>query len=345
MRARHALSIVVLAVLAAAAPAQFVHYPDDNTPPNAATPGGWYPWFTNATGVRYQIRIPATAFAAVPLPINLTSIGFVLGTTNTGVAATYSLMQFRLGPSAVAALTNTFATNLLPGTETLVADASGQTYQPQVTTGVWIDIPFPAVFPYGGGDLILDVQSQIPSGGAYHRSAVSSLVPRLTNTAYTGSQTTGTLGSSSGVKVRFGWTTSGPPEFQVNQPGASLAINGVAGNVVAPATVAITIGQPAAAVLASSNLGLPWEVGLGLAPLVPRSAGGLSLADGQVVNLDITDPFLTLLWNFFQSPPFTPLALAYPTGGASTLSLQMLVVDPAQASGLSCSQPNRVTVL
>lgn len=340
--------IVVAFIIAVAATAvgqgPFVHYPDDNVAPNFTTPGGWYPWFTNATGTRYQIRIPATAFASVTLPVNLTSIGFVLGTTANGLPATYSVMQFRLGPSAAPALTNTFATNLAPGTETLIADVSGSTYQPQVATGVWIDIPLTSIYPYTGGDLVLEIQSRIPTGGTYHRSSVSALVPRLTNSAYNGTQTTGTLIASNGVKVRFALAPAGPPEYQVNSVAASLLVNGIQGNVGAPATFTVPIGLAVNAIFSSTNLGFPWEIGLGPAPLVPRSGGALTTADGELVNLDVTDPSLFLFWGLFQSPPYANATLAYPTGGPSVLSVQFLIIDPIALSGVRCAQASRVTV-
>lgn len=321
-----------------------VHYPDANTPPTVATPGGWFPWFTNTTGVRYQIRIPASAFATLTLPINLDSIGFVLGTTVTGAPATYSQFRINLGPSATPALTNSFSTNLVPGTETLVADLSGTTIAAQAAAGVWYDVTFTAPYAYAGGDLILDVQSQIPTGGTYLRSGVSTLVPRLSNNAYTGTQTTGTLGATNGVKVRFGWSLSGPPEYQVNTAGAGLTINGVLGNSGIPAQPTLTVGSAVSAFATGGSVGFPWEVGISLLPLVPRSAGALVTADNELVNVDITDPNLFLLWNFFQSPPFAPLSLGYPTGAPSVVSLQLIIIDPTVVSGVRCSQPSRVTV-
>ena len=47
---------------------------------------------------------------------------------------------------------------------------------------------------------------------------------------------------------------------------------------------------------------MPWELGYGLAPLVPASAGGFTTAGGQIRNLDLTDPTFGVLWNTSRAP-------------------------------------------
>lgn len=215
---RGALSAVVLCWAAAFAPCQstFAYYPDDNTGTSYAAPGGWFPWFTNATGTRLQMLVPATAFA--PGTSFLTSIGFFLGgSTPANTPATFTIMQMRIGPAAVPALTNTFATNLVPGTETLVVDLPNSTYA--ANQNAWVDLPFLFPFPLPAGNLIVDMQTQIPSGGAYLASTVSSSVARCVAGTYTG-QATGTLGASSAPKVRFGFLSQNILDAQTGGGGA-----------------------------------------------------------------------------------------------------------------------------
>jgi hypothetical protein len=201
--------IAVALVLAAALPCQaqsFAYYPDDNTAPNFAAPAGWYPWFTNATGSRLQILVPASALASITGPI--TSIGGFLGNSGPTAGAasvTFANFQVRIGPAGVPALTNTFATNLVPGTETLVVDSPGLTL-PVNPAGGWQDVPVSVPYIPPGGAIVVDFQTSIPvAGGVYFLSSVSSTVPRCVAATYTG-QATGTLSSGSGTKVRFGYT-------------------------------------------------------------------------------------------------------------------------------------------
>lgn len=204
---RRALAVCAVVCLAASASAQqsFAYYPDDNVAPNYAAPAGWFPWFTNATGSRLQTLVPASVFTGV-VGGGLNSIGFFLGiSTPANTTAVFTIMQVRIAPSPVAALTNTFATNMPPGSETLVVDLPGSTYAP--STGAWVDLSFLANYPIPTGAIIVDIQSQIPTGGAYLASTVSTTVPRCVQGTYTG-QLTGTLGAASGPKMRFGYQTN-----------------------------------------------------------------------------------------------------------------------------------------
>jgi hypothetical protein len=199
--------IAAVFVLAAALPCQaqsFAYYPDDNMPPNFAAPAGWYPWFTNTTGSRLQILVPASALASIAGPI--TSIGGFLGNsapTAGAASVTFANFQVRIGPAGVPALTNTFATNLVPGTETLVVNSPGLTL-PVNPAGGWQDVPLNVPYILPGGAIVVDFQSSIPVGGVYFQSSVSSTVPRCVAATYTG-QATGTLSAGSGTKVRFGY--------------------------------------------------------------------------------------------------------------------------------------------
>lgn len=134
------------------------------------------------------------------------------------------------------------------------------------------------------------------------------------------------------------------PEYQINSSEASLTINAASGTTSTPATVTLPVGSPTLMQLTSVNLGMPWELGYGIAPLVPLSAGGVGTADGQVINLDLTDPTFSTLWNLFQSPGFVNAALPFSVAGQVSVSTQMLIAAPAMATGLAISQPTRLIV-
>ncbi|MAG58087.1 MAG: hypothetical protein CMJ83_17510 [Planctomycetes bacterium] len=141
---------------------------------------------------------------------------------------------------------------------------------------------------------------------------------------------------------------SATPEYQTNAfPGASLDINGVQGTNQTAATVTIPTGVPATLNLGSTNAGQLWDLGSGLAPLIPASAGALTTSDGQIVNLDIADPTLGFWFNLLQGPtwgPTTSVSAPFSLSFATGVSLQMIVVDPSLLSGVALSQPVRLIV-
>lgn len=336
------VAVLVAATCGPAVGQSYVYYPDDNTGGNMAVPGGWYPWFTNTTGTRHQILIPASAFAGQPAGTGLASLGIFVGTSSAGTTATYSVLQVRMGPAAVSTLTNTFDTNLTPGTETLVLDAPNTVISAQPNPGAWVDLLFQSVFPWPGTDVILDVQTRIPAGSGYLRTAVSSATPRCYSSSYTG-QATGTFTSSNGTKVRF-QVASMSAAYQVNQVGASADVNAVLGNSVVPATVTVMAGQTAVLTISSIATGQPWDLGYGLAPLVTAAGGGITYSDGQILNLDVADPTLAFLFDFFNGPGFSNALIGLSIPTPTALSLQLAVFNPASPIGLSLSQPNRLIV-
>ena len=135
----------------------------------------------------------------------------------------------------------------------------------------------------------------------------------------------------------------GPTTYQVNQPEATLTIDGVQTAGVQPAvTVAGTSGTGARVAL-SSRLGggTPWDFCFNAAPLIP-APGGLVLPSGmERVNLDLgAGPTFSIngpncptlgMWpgNFSFTVPCTTPFLA---------SAQMLVVDATSPDGIRFSQ-------
>ena len=137
------------------------------------------------------------------------------------------------------------------------------------------------------------------------------------------------------------------PEYQTNSWRASFSVDGVQGTQLAAATVTIPVGAQATLGFSSFNLGQPWDLGSGVAPLVPTSAGGLLSSDGQVVNLDVTDPTLSTWFNFLQGPnwgPLLALSIPFSVPVAASVSAQMIVASPSLPSGVALSQPVRLVV-
>ena len=139
-----------------------------------------------------------------------------------------------------------------------------------------------------------------------------------------------------------------PPQYQTNSGfQASLNVNGVVGSQYAPAITNLGIGMPGNLNMLSFNAGQAWDIGAGAAPLIPASAGALTSSDGQIVNLDLTDPTLSLWFNFLQGPvyPVAPIvSLPFSFAAATSISAQMVVVSPSNASGIALSQAVRLIV-
>ena len=92
--------------------------------------------------------------------------------------------------------------------------------------------------------------------------------------------------------------------------------------------------------------GNAWDLGYGTSPLIPANAGALTSSNGQIVNLDLSDPNAGTWFNFMQtSPPFVNLSfpsLTFPV--PQSISAQMIIVSPTALSGISLSQAVQLTV-
>ncbi len=325
---RRALAACAAACLAASASAQnFVHYPDDNVAPNYSAPAGWFPWFTNATGTRLQTLVPASVFTGV-VGGGLNSIGFFLGgSTPANTTAVFTIMQVRIAPSPVAALTNTFATNMPPGSETLVVDLPGSMYAP--STGAWVDLSFLANYPIPTGAIIVDIQSQIPTGGAYLASTVSSTVPRCVQGTYTG-QATGTLGAGSGPKMRFG--------YQPNNILSVVTSGGGAGDLTASLTM-ISPGAGAGFLFVSATTILP--VGAGpMLGLLPDALTWSILSEPLVPGSPLHFPIGFV--GVFPDVPFVVPSPALSFLAGQTWDFGAMILDPSGTTYLGRSNVVRV---
>jgi hypothetical protein len=127
----------------------------------------------------------------------------------------------------------------------------------------------------------------------------------------------------------------------VNQANASLDIDGIAPQ---PPSVPVQKCSNTLGFLnITSPLSAPWELALGLAPPVPIGSGGFALVDGQVVNMNTSDPTLAFLNSFFQGPPFPggTLSIPFSVPAPFAISLQYVIFDGTAAAGVRLSQAIR----
>lgn len=137
-----------------------------------------------------------------------------------------------------------------------------------------------------------------------------------------------------------------PADYQVNRPVADASINNVQGTAFTPAQVTIPGGQPGILRISSTNYGVPWELAVGSNPLVPASGGGVLLPDGQILNLDVFDPTITLLWGGLGAgPPLLGIQeLPFTFNGPLAASMQGVIVDPGSVVGIAVTQGIRLVV-
>lgn len=206
-----------------------------------------------------------------------------------------------------------------------------------IQTGTGVATPLPTVLPSTGLWRGLDWDSDL---GVIWASKVNPGQLVSVNPV-TGA---GTLIGSLPTFVQGLAFKAGFAQYQVNQPGASFAINGIQGTAQAFAQANLVAGQAASVSLSSTNQGQAWEVAIGVLPLLSRSQGAVLLTDGQLFNVNLGDPALTLAWSQFQSPGFVnqvfPVVFPFP----GTLSLQVAILDPTLPVGVALSQPVRVVV-
>lgn len=138
-------------------------------------------------------------------------------------------------------------------------------------------------------------------------------------------------------------TVAVPGEWQLNQAGAQLSVDMVQSFGFGPAVMSRSLNTWIPFHLSSTNTGLPWDLAFTVNPMVSLSAGALTAPDGQIVNLDITDPtFSTWFDQMTTSPGFTNISTHFFMPVAQNLSVQAATVDPTTVSGLALSQGTRV---
>jgi hypothetical protein len=131
-------------------------------------------------------------------------------------------------------------------------------------------------------------------------------------------------------------------DYQKNQPGSSLDVNGVIGSAFSPAKPAFLAGVPATLNLNSTNAGLFWDMALTIPePSVSLLAGGFLTPGGQVVNINLFAPSLTFLNpGFGFAPAALPMVLP-----PIQITAQMVNADPALPDGIALSAANEITAV
>lgn len=145
------------------------------------------------------------------------------------------------------------------------------------------------------------------------------------------------------------------PGYQVNQPGASLIVNGAVGSFTSAPQITLAPGQVFPMSLSTNLPGNPWEMGVGTVPAIPAA----TVLSANIINLDLSSPNLSFLNNSFSTPFGVTLGL--PGGGVGVgtttavlflqapitttlVSLQFGLLDPSNSDGVVISAPVTLSV-
>ncbi len=153
------------------------------------------------------------------------------------------------------------------------------------------------------------------------------------------------------ASVRLGYT-SGPPSFapswELNSAASSLDINGVSTQLACGLNAAVSnqcVGVSSNVALNSTNVGFPFDVVYGSLPLAPGgSAGSFATANGQLVNVDVTDPNLGFLLGLAFTSPFANAVIPFSSPVPLAISSQLLNIDVSNPDGFALSAAARFQV-
>ncbi len=141
--------------------------------------------------------------------------------------------------------------------------------------------------------------------------------------------------------------------YQANQAGSSLDVNGVVGGAHTPAVTTVCTNAPVSANFAGTGFGLPYDVAISVDALLPFPASGIATPMGQIVNVNFVAPSSPILWlNGGGAPDFVgsffPGPFAIPFGAPPvpiTFSFQMANIDPTNPEFISLSQGCQLDVV
>ena len=135
-----------------------------------------------------------------------------------------------------------------------------------------------------------------------------------------------------------------PPQYQVNQANCALDFDGALGGPFAYSNISRCAFAPVTA-----NVGVPAALGhdiaLQIGAPIAANAGAFTLPDGQLFNLDITNPTMMFLYGGAWLAPLPSAGpVAVPFGAPPvTVAAQVLALDPTSILGVVLSQPSAVT--
>ncbi len=133
-----------------------------------------------------------------------------------------------------------------------------------------------------------------------------------------------------------------PAQYQINQPQATMTVNGLTGTAFTPPPAG---GATGTLEFASTLTNAPWDLVLTLPdPVVALGAGGALLLDGQIINLNLGSPGLIFVFNVFAGGNFPgPFSTPYSVPPGSTpFSGQLVLIDPSSPTSLRLSAPIRI---
>lgn len=151
-----------------------------------------------------------------------------------------------------------------------------------------------------------------------------------------------------------GGCTPPPADWQVNSPEFSLDVDGVQGSIFVVANPQVTAGTTATMNLNSNLFFPPFDVAYSLVPAVGINSGGLTVAPGAYVNLNFGSAIGWLNgggsavlrpWpgaGFPGGSGAGPVGISFTLSAGTTLSLQGIVIDPANANGFVLSAASQV---
>lgn len=162
--------------------------------------------------------------------------------------------------------------------------------------------------------------------------------------------TTSTISGNETVPVvRIDYTPIAGFEWETNDAASSATIDRIEGNVFTPAISQRCTLENTSLQVASTNTGLPFDIGITIAAGIPASAGAITSGSGQVVNLD---PFAIggifflnggSFPNLVSSSFFGNFGIPFTTPNfAGDIAAQMLNADPSNADGIALSQAAQV---
>lgn len=334
MKAALTFTLIVL-VLAASAPAQVVYI--DNNSVTTGTSNS-FPFGQTASASTLHVYTAAQLLVGGVCPgAVLTDIAVAPSSGTSGIysasQARFSIGHLAVDPPVLGSWESNFATS------TVIHDLTSGAYTFPWTLASWTSLPgvSAAGFVWDGFSSIAIYYTSLTATGTFSARRTSTNMRHVLSIFNATNQAPSSSGFAA-IKVRLTWS-SGSPEYQVNQPAASLDIEGISTLPCVPAVVTRGINVTSVFSLASTNVGAGFEVILTIPDaLVPASGGATSFpASGQLLNIDFGSPNLTFL-NGLTFPPFPgnfSVGVGFPS--PITLSAQLAVLDPGNPDGFVLS--------
>ncbi len=235
---------------------------------------------------------------------------------------------------------------------------SGPLVVAPVLTGAWVPLNITSGYvfdPSNGRDFVVqlercggaegfNIHSTTPIGvspalGPIAANQIGNLVSCTSATSQFQS-----VGTAIIIRLDYMPICSIAPEWQVNQFGASLALNSRSGDACRPIRHTQSTSQTSAVSLNGAS-GFPFEVVVDLGPGVSVSNGALRSPAGQIINLDLDSPSLMFLNGLQWTQGLQPMTIGVASALPIVVSAQMAVVDPASSEGFTLSAAGTLEVV